>query len=146
MEARDYNYYYNSNTREIPLTHKKKNAGQKNKKIRSNVLNNIESNKKENFVKTNHKYIIKQKKNWVKETLIVFFGLINLSLIILTLYTYITMNNLNIEISTINKEIIELEKIRDEYKVEILDFNSLEEIEEIAKFKLGMIYPGEDQE
>lgn len=124
MEARNYDYLYpeeyNSDIN-----------------VRSRVLK-----KERRYIKVKSRTKVRERTN--KKSL-VFLGALNIVLSICLLYTYVTSTVLTGKISNIKSEIEDLEATRDYYSMEIDKYSSAERIEEIAKYKLGMVYPNEDQ-
>lgn len=124
MEARNYDYLYpeeyNSDI-----------------KVRPRVLK-----KERRYIKVKSRTKVRERTN--KKSL-VFLGALNIVLSICLLYTYVTSTVLTGKISNIKSEIEDLEATRDYYSMEIDKYSSAERIEEIAKYKLGMVYPNEDQ-
>lgn len=124
MEARNYDYLYpeeyNSDIN-----------------VRPRVLK-----KERRYIKVKSRTKVRERTN--KKSL-VFLGAINIVLSICLLYTYVTSTVLTGKISNIKSEIEDLEATRDYYSMEIDKYSSAERIEEIAKYKLGMVYPNEDQ-
>lgn len=124
MEARNYDYLYpeeyNSDIN-----------------VRPRVLK-----KERRYIKVKSRTKVRERTN--KKSL-VFLGALNIVLSICLLYTYVTSTVLTGKISNIKSEIEDLEATRDYYSMEIDKYSSAERIEEIAKYKLGMIYPNEDQ-
>lgn len=124
MEARNYDYLYpeeyNSDIN-----------------VRPRVLK-----KERRYIKVKSRTKVRERTN--KKSL-VFLGALNIVLSICLLYTYVTSTVLTGKISNIKSEIEDLEATRDYYSMEIDKYSSAERIEEIAKYKLGMVYPNEDQ-
>lgn len=124
MEARNYDYLYpeeyNSDIN-----------------VRPRVLK-----KERRYIKVKNRTKVRERTN--KKSL-VFLGALNIVLSICLLYTYVTSTVLTGKISNIKSEIEDLEATRDYYSMEIDKYSSAERIEEIAKYKLGMVYPNEDQ-
>lgn len=124
MEARNYDYLYpeeyNSDIN-----------------VRPRVLK-----KERRYIKVKSRTKVRERTN--KKSL-VFLGALNIVLSICLLYTYVTSTMLTGKISNIKSEIEDLEATRDYYSMEIDKYSSAERIEEIAKYKLGMVYPNEDQ-
>lgn len=124
MEARNYDYLYpeeyNSDIN-----------------VRPRVLK-----KERRYIKVKSRTKVRERAN--KKSL-VFLGALNIVLSICLLYTYVTSTVLTGKISNIKSEIEDLEATRDYYSMEIDKYSSAERIEEIAKYKLGMVYPNEDQ-
>ena len=136
MEAREYNLNYGQ------LDEKRKRAKRKRRvKINNNTRNKVRSSKEtKSIYKNKTKTITKSKK-----VVLSFFCLINIFFIGITFSGYISMSNTSIEISKLQKEITELETVRDDYKMKIAKQTSSERIEEIAKYSLGMSYPDDNQ-
>lgn len=145
MEARNYNYYYEDTLEETSLPRKRGNYKQKNNSKQAYNPKKSRDKHKLNNTRVKIQSSSTTKSNNLKKNLVIFLGLVNLSLVILTLYTYVTINSLNKEISKIQNDMLKLETIRDEYKIELSNSMSLEKVKEIAKYKLGMIYPDENQ-
>ncbi len=124
MEARNYDYLYpeeyNSDIN-----------------VRPRVLK-----KERRYIKVKSRTKVRERTN--KKSL-VFLGALNIVLSICLLYTYVTSTVLTGKISNIKSEIEDLEATRDYYSMEIDKYSSAERIEEIAKYKLGMVYTNEDQ-
>lgn len=124
MEARNYDYLYpeeyNSDIN-----------------VRPRVLK-----KERRYIKVKSRTKVRERTN--KKSL-VFLGALNIVLSICLLYTYVTSTVLTGKISNIKSEIEDLEATRDYYSMEIDKYSSAERIEEIAKYKLGMVYPNEAQ-
>ena len=124
MEARNYDYLYpeeyNSDIN-----------------VRPRVLK-----KERRYIKVKSRTKVRERTN--KKSL-VFLGALNIVLSICLLYTYVTSTVLTGKISNIKSEIEDLEATRDYYSMEIDKYSSAERIEEIAKYKLGMVYPNEEQ-
>lgn len=124
MESRNYDYLYpeeyNSDIN-----------------VRPRVLK-----KERRYIKVKSRTKVRERTN--KKSL-VFLGALNIVLSICLLYTYVTSTVLTGKISNIKSEIEDLEATRDYYSMEIDKYSSAERIEEIAKYKLGMVYPNEDQ-
>ncbi len=125
MEARNYNYAYEDiyieNTA-IPVPKERQ---------RVRVRKKVKSNSKTRYLA--QKFIL--------ATIV---G-VNLLVVALSFQSYVTMSKTSLEISNLSKEINELETTRDFYKVEIAKYSSTERIEDIAKNKLGMYYPENNQ-
>ncbi|WP_099203321.1 cell division protein FtsL [Miniphocaeibacter massiliensis] len=125
MEARNYEYIYEDiyiddavrNTA-IPIP-REKNRVRKKVKVKSKIIGK-------------------------KIVLMSILG-INLFMVGITLQSYMTTSGASAQITKLNKEITELEATRDYYKFEVEKYSSTERIEDIAKNKLGMYYPKEDQ-
>lgn len=132
MEARSFEYYYEEIEEDIVVPKKRTKKRKKNR--------NRQYNKTRAVSKVQTKSAIKTKK-----LIISIYGIVNLLLIAITLYGYITLSSASLEITQIKSEITEMETIRDQYKMEIAKYSSSERIEEIAKYNLGMSYPEEDQ-
>ncbi|HHX70613.1 MAG: septum formation initiator family protein [Miniphocaeibacter sp.] len=132
MEARSYEYYYEENQENIVVPRKI------NKKRKKRL--NRQSSRTQSINRAKINKIAK-----IKKLMISAFGIVNLLLVSITLYGYITLSNASLEINEIKSDITELETLRDQYKMEIAKYSSSERIEEIAKYKLGMSYPEEDQ-
>lgn len=124
MEARNYDYLYpeeyNSDINVMPRVLKKERR----------------------YIKVKSRTKVRERTN--KKSL-VFLAALNIVLSICLLYTYVTSTVLTGKISNIKSEIEDLEATRDYYSMEIDKYSSAERIEEIAKYKLGMVYPNEDQ-
>lgn len=124
MEARNYYYLY-------PEEYNSDIS------VRPRVLK-----KERRYIKVKSRTKVRERTN--KKSL-VFLGALNIVLSICLLYTYVTSTVLTGKISNIKSEIEDLEATRDYYSMEIDKYSSAERIEEIAKYKLGMVYPNEDQ-
>lgn len=124
MEARNYDYIY-------PEEYSPR------KDVRLRVLK-----KEQRYIKVKSKTRAKGKS---KTKSLVFLGALNIVLSICLLSTYVTSTVLTGKISNIKSEIEDLEATRDYYSMEIDKYSSAERIEEIAKYKLGMVYPNEEQ-
>lgn len=123
MEARNYKYLYPSECtleNEVDLRGLKNNRRYIKVKSRTTTFNS-------------------------KRKTLYLLGALNVLFSICLLYTYVTSTILTGEISNIQTEIEALEATRDYYSMEIDKYSSIERIEEIAKYKLGMVYPNEDQ-
>ncbi|QQK07506.1 septum formation initiator family protein [Miniphocaeibacter halophilus] len=132
MEARSFEYYYEEIEEDIVVPKKRIKKRKKN------------LNRQYNKTKTINRAQTKSAIN-AKKLIISIYGIVNLLLIAITLYGYITLSNASLEITQIKSDITEMETIRDQYKMEIAKYSSSERIEEIAKYNLGMSYPEENQ-
>ncbi|WP_300408338.1 cell division protein FtsL [Lagierella sp.] len=126
MEARNYDFSYAV-----------ENTAYQNADLR--VLKN-----EDRYIKVKGRTRKKTKVATRKKALVT-LGLINVLLSICLLYSYVTSTVLTGKISSVKTEIEDLEATRDYYSMEIDKYASVERIEEIARYKLGMVYPNENQ-
>ncbi len=126
MEARNYDFAYSV-----------ENTAYQNTDLR--VLKN-----EDRYIKVKGRTKRKTRVATRKKALVT-LGIINVLLSICLLYSYVTSTMITGKISKIKTDIEDLEATRDYYSMEIDKYASVERIEEIARYKLGMVYPNENQ-
>ncbi|WFA09626.1 cell division protein FtsL [Tissierella sp. Yu-01] len=95
----------------------------------------------------NPKKVIKKKKRVraINKNMYITIAIILFITSLLILYRYAKITEANLEITKLEKEVVELQKIRQDLEGKLEGIKSTTTISEVAKSNLGMIYPENGQ-
>lgn len=133
MELQEQVYYD-----DIAIDDRRVRKRRKKNNVRRSRRNTVSRNRTKVLTKAQVKA---KKKSITKKMVLISVGLVNLFLIVTTLYGYITMSNAGLQVAKLESEISELEAQKDYYRMEIEKYSSAERVEKIARDKLAMYYP-----